>query len=80
MDIAGYFSRQHRELRMPRGKDSIGIRWGGPVLSGVQSLEERLREDRLHELMRRTSEEARLPRSGTEIRTSPGGIPIETPE
>lgn len=39
MSVMGYFARLKAELRMPKGEDSRGIRFRGPVLSGQMSLE-----------------------------------------
>ena len=41
MCIAGYLSRDI-EVRMPKGPDSIGIKFEGPVLSGEQSVQQGL--------------------------------------
>ena len=43
MSLTGYFERPGQN-RMPKGPDSCGIRWEGPVLSGAMSVQ--LRQER----------------------------------
>ena len=77
MDVLGYFGKPFRELRMPRGKDSVGIRWDGPVLSGRQTVEGSLRGEPVARVNENSGyvrdEDGRLK---PEIRTRPGAIPI----
>lgn len=47
MSVVGYFERPRRDSRMPKGPDSCGIRWEGPVLSGEMSVEERRRREEI---------------------------------
>jgi hypothetical protein len=48
MSVAGYIAGGKGGLRMPRvaerGRDGLGIRFSGAVLSGEKSVEQRLRE------------------------------------
>jgi hypothetical protein len=43
MDVLLYFNKS-RETRMPKGPDSTGIRFEGPVLNGQMSVESRCRQ------------------------------------
>jgi hypothetical protein len=43
MDVLLYFNKS-RETRMPKGPDSTGIRFEGPVLNGQMSVESRRRQ------------------------------------
>lgn len=42
MSLVCYFGRRKQELRMPKGPDSLGIRYEGEVLEGRKSVEEAL--------------------------------------
>jgi hypothetical protein len=77
MDVLGYFGKSFRELRMARGKDSVGIRWEGPVLSGRQTVEGSLQGEPVPRCKESCGyERDENGRLKPEIRTSPGAIPI----
>lgn len=44
MSVCGYFSKG-KETLMPKGKDTVGIRSEGPVMTGEKSVEQVRRED-----------------------------------
>src|ERR1700733_8681798 len=45
MSISGYLCKPGQELRMPRERDSLGIRFDGSVLNGEKSVEQSRNED-----------------------------------
>jgi hypothetical protein len=47
MSIAGYFQKRTNPLRMPTSRDSTGIRYDGPVLTGRKSVEQAQRDDQI---------------------------------
>jgi hypothetical protein len=47
MSIAGYFQKRTNPLRMPTSRDSTGIRYDGPVLTGEKSVEQAQRDDQI---------------------------------
>jgi hypothetical protein len=47
MCIAGYFLKRRHELRMPKNRDSLGIRFDGSVLTGQKSVEFAQREQEI---------------------------------
>ena len=57
MSLHGYFNKSTRELRMPKGKDSLGIIFTGRVLTGQQSVEGQRKDDELREAQRQTRSE-----------------------
>lgn len=50
MSIEGYFTKDKPDLRMPKGKDSVGIRFEGTVMTGAKSVEHALQDDALRPL------------------------------
>ncbi len=44
MSITNYLMKSSNGLRMPKGNDSTGIHFEGPVLTGEKSLEQRHHE------------------------------------
>lgn len=45
VSIAGYFSKQMAELRMPKEADKLGIRFNGTVLNGFKSVQHARRDE-----------------------------------
>jgi hypothetical protein len=65
MSIVGHFTKDKPDLRMPKGKDSVGIRFEGSVSTGQKSVEHALQDD------------AMRPRPFT---LGPGGVLSPSPE
>jgi len=58
MSLHGYFNKSKRELRMPKGKDKLGIIFTGEVLTGHQSVEGQRKEEELREAQRQAQADA----------------------